>query len=96
VDVSGVLKGFRQSSEYLKPKEKEDEKPEGGVRTFKLTDDEMKSLQSNPGEEVTLQVSGKVEDDGHFHVMSVTSSDGQNSDEKEMAAQIAPQIPGMG
>lgn len=91
--VSDVLKGFR-SSGYEKKEDapQEKEKESSGVRTLKLTDDEAKEIagyQQGPGQELTCEITGKLEDDGHFHVMSVHLPGGSQGDMNEMAKSVA-------
>jgi len=48
-------------------------------RVIQLSDDEMKGLAGYvgaPGEEVRCEVTGTLEEDGHFHVMSVSAPGG--------------------
>ncbi len=91
MDVSSVLKGFRNSGYDGDDGDDDQEDSDLGPRTFKLSGDEMKSVQSKPGESVTLQVTGRMEE-GHFHVMSVAPAEGMpNDEEKQMAAQVAGQ-----
>lgn len=92
MDVSNVLKGIRQEGYGQRQDKKDDSKKDDNhsenTRMIKLSDDEVKGLepyQIAPGEECILEVTGKLEEDGHFHVMSVQYAD----DEPEMAGQVA-------
>ena len=93
--VSDVLKNFRQSG-YSKEKESDEH---ASPRVIKLTDDEIKEVSQysggEPGGEVKCEVSGRLEKDGHFHVMSVHTSGGGMDDEKDMAAEVAGRPPMM-
>lgn len=88
--VSEVLKKFREKGYEDAP---EKEEPET-TRVIKLTDEEAKELQGyqkEPGMEQECLVTGKLEEDGHFHVMSVHApggGPGQNEMD-EMAGQVA-------
>lgn len=93
--VSDVLKNFRGSGYSQEPEGKE--KGGDGPRVIRLTDDEMKEVSqyanAKPGEEVTCEISGRLEKDGHFHVMSVRPTGGGMNEEKDMAAEVAGQPP---
>lgn len=97
--ISDVLKNLR-SSGYTKTQDDKTSKdvPES-PRIIRLMDDEVKALeptQKGPGEEIVCEVSGKLEKDGHFHVMSVRAPGGGGmDDEKGMAAEVAGQAPPM-
>lgn len=81
--ISDMLDKFRKSG-YSSPKKSEDHA--STPRTIQLSDDEMKSLQPynvSPGEEIVLEVTGKVEEDGHFHVMSAKYATGPGDDSGE-------------
>jgi hypothetical protein len=97
---SDSLKKMRASGYPGGDKEDDDdEKESSGSRILKLSDDEAKAAGAKPGQEVKLQVSGTLEEDGHFHVMSVEPAGGGGMpDEQGMAAQVAgqpPMMPGM-
>ena len=96
-DYSGALKKFRDSG-YPKNGDDEggDDQPSesSGVRTIKLTDDEVKELssyQKGPGEEQVCEVSGKLEGNV-LRVLSVRSPGGEgpdvNADAEEMMSQF--------
>lgn len=92
MDVSNVLKGMRQGGYGSGPGKKDDAKKDENhsenTRMVKLSDDEVKGLepyQVSPGEEIVLEMTGKLEEDGHFHIMSVKYADG----ESEMSDQVA-------
>ncbi len=100
--ITEVLKKFRGSDygankEALdKPEEETDDAPET-VRTIKLTDEEAKALQPSgvhPGEEITLEISGKLEEDGRFQVMSVQAAapDGMEEEDVAKVAGVPPPI----
>jgi hypothetical protein len=93
--ISGVLQGFRKGGYGEKPSSPEKEKDGGGgPRLIKLTDDEAKSIgQGQPGGEVTVQVSGRLEGSS-LTVMSVQGSSTM-PDQEGMAAQVAGQAPVM-
>jgi hypothetical protein len=77
--------------------EKEKEEGPSSVRIIKLTDDEMKELQQyqgGPGQEQTCEVTGKLEEDGHFHVMSVHLPGGGGMTDED-AAKVAGVEPRM-
>lgn len=67
-------------------------------RIISLTDDEQKAFaQAKPGEDLACEVHGSLEDDGHFHVMSVVPLQGsygqeQGTDENQMAGQVAQRV----
>lgn len=78
--VSDVLKNFRGSDYGAGEKgDKPSEKSEGtSSRTIELSPEEAKSLGgAEPGAEVTLQVTGRLEDT-HFHIMSVQGQGGES------------------
>jgi len=67
-------------------------------RIIKLSDEEQKAFQNvKPGLELACEVRGNVEEDGHFHVMSVKPLGGASSyGEGQMADQVAQRVsPGM-
>ena len=95
--VADTLKKFRSQDYGPKgdaPEEGSEDAPET-PRTIRLTDDEAKSLQPfqvHPGEEIVLEVSGKLEDDGHFHVMSVkyANPSGMGDEDAAKVAGVEP------
>lgn len=95
MSVSNALNRMRESAYGSKPDMTSPEKgSESGVRMFKLSDEEMGSMGKDmkPGQEITLQVSGRLEEDGHFHVMSVSgpsgSPEGMDGMKEEMASRM--------
>ena len=89
--MSDVLKKFRDM-----PKQEDDSIDEdvdtSTPRTILLSDEEVKALgqSTKPGEEVELSVKGRLEQDGHFHVMSVSGKTTMPDQEMgDMAAQVA-------
>lgn len=103
--ASDYLKNFRSKGAPSVGAEKKDEGMDSGEenstsRIIKLTDDEQKAFEkSQPGEDLSCEVHGTLESDGHFHVMSVSPLGGGPSygGEQEMAGQVAqrvsPQMP---
>lgn len=92
--ISNVLKNFRDGG-YGKNSSESEDKESSSSRMLQLSEEEVKSLepyQVKPGEEIILEVSGKLEDD-HFHVMNVKYADGGGMD--DMAAKVAGQEPPM-
>lgn len=82
-DYSEALKKFRESG-YPKDKGDGGEESSSGVRTIKLTDDEKKSLEPYQqkfglGEEMVLEVTGRLEDHG-FRISSVKYAEGGESE----------------
>ena len=89
--IQDVLKGMR-SSGYPPADEKEEEGSDNSSpRTIMLSDDEVKAVgAAQPGKEMKIQVSGRLEEDGHFHVMSVERATTMPDQEmKGMAAEVA-------
>jgi len=93
-----VLKSYRNKDygEKSDPKEGMDsgEKVET-PRIISLTDDEKKVFaQAKPGEDLACEVHGTMEEDGHFHVMSVGPLGGDKGagSEQEMAGQVAQRV----
>lgn len=84
------------SSEDGKKDDKESDSGEKNQvsRIINLTDDEMKTFQgTHPGEDLACEVHGTLEDDGHFHVMSVQPLGGaKDYGEQGMAGQIAQRV----
>lgn len=78
--------------------EKRDSGMDSGVenstsRIIKLSDEEQKSFQeAKSGEDLSCEVHGTLEEDGHFHVMSVSPMNGGASSEDEMANQVAQKV----
>ncbi len=98
--ISDVLKNLRSHGYTKTGDDKTSKDAPESPRIIRLMDDEVKALepyQKGPGEEITCEVSGKLEKDGHFHVMSVRAPGGGGGmdDEKEMAAAVAGQTPSM-
>lgn len=112
MSASEVLKGYRSQGYGEKPTKSvgaddstnDPNEPHTTSRIVKLSDDEVKGLEQyaiKPGEEVILEMSGNLESDGHFHVMTVKYAEGKGkesgmADEQGMAQQVAqlvrPQI----
>jgi hypothetical protein len=91
--IGDVLKNFRQSGYGEKDSTDEESGEPSSSRILKLTDDEIKTIgETEPGTEVTCEVSGKLED-GSLRVMSVRGSGGGM--EKDMASKVAGQVPPM-
>lgn len=94
------LKSFRGKDYSSKKDDKSDEGMDSGEsnetpRIISLTDDEQKAfLQAKPGEDLACEVHGSLEEDGHFHVMSVAPMGGQPGygGEKEMAGMVAQRV----
>lgn len=70
------------------------DEPNRTTRIIMLSDDEQKAFEgSKPGEELSCEVRGNMEEDGHFHVMSVSPMGGAKSyGEGEMADQVAQKV----
>lgn len=74
------------------------DEPNRTSRIIMLSDDEQKAFEgSKPGEELACEVRGNMEEDGHFHIMSVSPMGGAKSyGEGQMADQVAQRVsPGM-
>lgn len=92
--VSDVLKSFRGKG--YNPESSQDA-PIASPRLIKLTDDEMKDLQGysqGEGAEQECLVTGRLDKDGQFTVISVRSSGEGPSDEDAMAKQMAGMMSG--
>jgi hypothetical protein len=63
-------------------------------RIITLSDEEQKAFEgSKPGEELSCEVRGNLEEDGHFHVMTVSPMGGASSyGEGKMADQVAQKV----
>lgn len=62
-------------------------------RIIKLSDDEQKSFaQAKPGEDLECIVHGTLEEDGHFHVMSVSPPEGESYGEEASPDDIAQRM----
>lgn len=78
--------------------DKDPDEPNDTSRIIKLSDDEQKSFEgSKPGEELECLVRGNLEEDGHFHVMSVSPPQGgsykeSGQGEPAMAQQVAQMV----
>lgn len=95
---SDVLQSFRKSGYGPDKSEKKDES--GGPRLIKLTDEEVKDLQSyqnGSGEEQTCEVTGRLGSNGEFSVISVRNPGGGSGmgNEDEMAAAVMGKSPVM-
>lgn len=90
-------KGYSPKESFGKPDQnsgKPEEDESSTTRIIKLTDDEQKTFSgSKPGEDLTCEVHGSLEDDGHFHVMSVSPMNGASDyTEQGMAGQVAQRV----
>lgn len=103
--VGDFLKKFRSSGYSGKGKEEKpgdgkdepfsNDEPNETPRFISLTDDEKKSFAgSHPGEDLACEVHGTLEEDGHFHIMSVSPLNKQEGygSEEEMAGQVAQRV----
>lgn len=98
--ASDVLKNFRDKGYSPKGDDSKDEGMDSGEenstpRIISLTDDEKQAFeQAKPGEDLACEVHGTLEQDGHFHVMSVSPMGGDKSygGEQEMAGQVAQRV----
>jgi len=64
-------------------------------RIISLTDEEKKAFENaKPGEDLACEVHGSLEDDGHFHVMSVGPMGGTPNagSEKDLAGMVAQRV----
>lgn len=97
--IADTLKKFRQSSTPSDMQDAPDaESQDAGPRMIKLSDEEMKSMgQAQAGQEVTAQVSGHVNDQGDFTIMSVEglggSSAGTPTPQEVMGVPSNPAMP---
>lgn|SRR5580698_1615068 len=74
-------------------KEMDKDKDNSTSRIIKLSDDEQKYFQaSHPGENLTCTVTGTLEKDGHFHVMTVSAEGGEQNGEDKMASMVAQRV----
>lgn len=94
------------ASEYLKnsrsgygnkDESQDQDEPNSTSRTIKLSDEEQKSFEgSTPGQNLTCTVTGTLEEDGHFHVMTVSPPEGKSSymdeGEEDMAKKVAQMV----
>ena len=61
-------------------------------RIIKLSDEEQKSFEgAKPGEDLECVMHGTLEEDGHFHVMSVGPKE-QGMEENDMANMVAQKV----
>lgn len=99
--ASDELKKIRSQGYDRNEADNDPDQPNDTSRTIKLMDEEMKSLepyQIKPGENIVLEVTGNLEQDGHFHVMTVKYAQGKgdgNSDEQmaqEVAGRVSPNL----
>ena len=91
--VSDVLKNFRATDYGKDPGAVDSPDPENpeGPRSIKLTDEEAKELEGygEPGTEQQCLVTGRLDDNGEFTVISVHApGSSAPGDENEMAAQV--------
>lgn len=85
-----ALKNIRKDG-YGDKKDGE-EKKDGGPRLIKLTDDEAKALASSAGgEEVTCQVTGRV-NGSELSVSSVSAPEGMDMKDAMMSGQGGPPL----
>ncbi len=89
-------KGYSPGGDDAKDKGMDSGEENSTSRIIKLSDDEQKKFaQAKPGEDLVCEVHGSLEEDGHFHVMTVDpmggGSYGGNS-EQEMAGQVAQRV----
>lgn len=97
-----ALKSFRSNGYGSKPEPENGEKTgmdsaeeNSTSRIIKLSDDEQKAFaNAKPGDDLACEVHGTLEDDGHFHVMSLAPMGGGDSygDDKEMAGQVMQRV----
>jgi hypothetical protein len=97
--LDDILKKFRDK-DYSSDK-KEDKGMDSGEknetpRIISLTDDEKQNFaQAKPGEDLACEMHGTLEDDGHFHVMSVSPMGGGESEEdgmQKMSQMVAQRV----
>lgn len=94
MSAADELKKSRER-DYQAPKMDDPDEGNDTSRIIKLSDDEQKSFaNAKPGQELACEVRGNLEEDGHFHVMSVkplggAQSYGEGNDENQMAGQVA-------
>ena len=95
--LDNVLKNMRSSNYSSSPKEGmgESSPKSMGPRMFKLTPDEMKGLNIQPGMTMDVIVTGRIDDKGMFSVVNV-SSNGDNPEDKEMSSEMMGNSPKMG
>jgi hypothetical protein len=96
MDLSGPLKNLRKDGYKQGAPQQEDSGKKTMSRIVKLSDDEMKSLepyQVNPGEEIVLEMTGRLEDSGHFTVMGVKYASGGMDQGAEKVAGIQQPAP---
>jgi hypothetical protein len=98
--ISETLKKFR-GNEYANgdDKSKGESEESQGVRSFKLSDEESKSLEPytqryGPGEEIVLEVTGRKEGD-HFHISSVKYASGASGGMEPPADEDARKVAGL-
>ncbi len=98
--ASDILKSFREKGYSPSSGDSEKDGMDSGEenstsRIIKLSDDEQKAFaQAKPGEDLACEVHGNIEEDGHFHVMSVAPMGGAESygGEQEMAGQVMQRV----
>lgn len=99
-DVLKTLRGSAYQKSSPDEKGMDAGEPNETPRIISLTDDEKKAFeQAKPGDDLACEMHGNLEEDGHFHVMSVAPMGGgaqPGVDEKQMAGQVAERVmPGM-
>ena len=99
MSAADMLEKFRKDGYGSDPDKKVDEdgyEKNSTSRIIKLSDDEVKMIgDRQPGDDITLKVSGNLEEDGHFHVMTVSldaPTEGDQDPEKQMASQVAQKV----
>ena len=93
--VTDELKNIRGKGYGDKPEKGMDSGEQNSTsRIIKLSDDEQKAFaEAKPGEDLECVVHGTLEEDGHFHVMSVNPPEGQSyDDESRMAGMVAQKV----
>lgn len=77
--IADTLKKFRGAPADMKDAP-DAESQDAGPRMIKLSDEEMKSMgEAQAGQEVTAQVSGHLNDQGDFTIMSVEGLGGASA-----------------
>jgi len=99
MSINEELKTFRRKGYKTVPedeisgRESEQAPVNQTPRTVVLTDEEKKGIGPvEPGTEVTLSVTGSIEQDGKFKILSVSSGAEQDDSEDEMAGQVAQKV----
>jgi hypothetical protein len=96
--VTDELKNIRGKGYGDKPDAKASKGMDSGEenstsRIIKLSDEEQKAFaQAKPGEDLECVIHGTLEEDGHFHVMSVGPKDQMSQEEPDMASLVAQKV----